>query len=254
MARASEHRAPLQAPAQGAPRLCTGGGDPPPAHPHARGDDRGSGRARLRAHERQARDRAGGGFAQGLLRAVRQQGRLLHGDLRSDRQPNDQARHGGLPCQRGAPGGTPAGRIEGIRGRNRDQLQGTASGRDRRLTAGPDGLLRQRRALAASEQLVASSFASPPAGTELARPSGASDRGRTAPWHAHAPARPQQERRRRPVGPHRRDAALDDAVRRARRPAPAAASKLAAGALRRRCTAEARSPLPTIASACWRAS
>lgn len=38
------------------------------------------------------------------------------------------------------------------------------------LTAGPDGLLRQRRALAASEQLVASSFASPPAGTELPAP------------------------------------------------------------------------------------
>ncbi len=38
------------------------------------------------------------------------------------------------------------------------------------LTAGPEGLLRQRRALAASEQLVASSFASPPAGAELPAP------------------------------------------------------------------------------------
>jgi AcrR family transcriptional regulator len=38
------------------------------------------------------------------------------------------------------------------------------------LTAGPEGLLRQRRALATSEQLVASSFASPPTGSELPSP------------------------------------------------------------------------------------
>jgi AcrR family transcriptional regulator len=38
------------------------------------------------------------------------------------------------------------------------------------LTAGPEGLLRQRRALAASEQLVGTSFASPPAGSELPAP------------------------------------------------------------------------------------
>jgi AcrR family transcriptional regulator len=38
------------------------------------------------------------------------------------------------------------------------------------LTAGPDGLLRQRRALARSEQLVATSFASPPTGNELPSP------------------------------------------------------------------------------------
>ncbi len=38
------------------------------------------------------------------------------------------------------------------------------------LTAGPEGLLRQRRALATSEQLVGTSFASPPAGAELDAP------------------------------------------------------------------------------------
>jgi AcrR family transcriptional regulator len=38
------------------------------------------------------------------------------------------------------------------------------------LTAGPEGLLRQRRALVASEQLVSASFASPPAEDELPAP------------------------------------------------------------------------------------
>jgi AcrR family transcriptional regulator len=38
------------------------------------------------------------------------------------------------------------------------------------LTAGPEGLLRQRRALVASEQLVSASFASPPAEGELPAP------------------------------------------------------------------------------------
>jgi AcrR family transcriptional regulator len=38
------------------------------------------------------------------------------------------------------------------------------------LTAGPEGVLRQRRSLAAAEQLVAGSFAAPPSGNELPSP------------------------------------------------------------------------------------
>ncbi len=134
----------LQAPAEGSPRHHGYGRRPSPADSHARGDDRGDRDAWLQQHERQARDRPRGRLAPSVLRAVREQGRLLPGDLRPDRASRDQTHQSRISDDRGRYRGAHAGRVRGVRGRSAEELEGAAPRRDRR----PDRRPRRRTATA----------------------------------------------------------------------------------------------------------